>query len=572
MRKRSIALLLALALVLAGMPVCVAAEQGQKLAAITFDDGPGPYTDGLLDELAQRGVVVTFFMQGHNASRYPDVVKKAYEGGHQIASHTYDHAQLTKLGNQAVQNQLSVNASILDQAIGASGSYMLRPPYGSINSRVLSVINTPAILWSVDTRDWESRNADAVYRHIVNDTKDGAIVLLHDIHPTSIPGALRGIDALRDQGYELVTVSELLRRRGYEVLPGKKYYSAPGKTTLPGICPPAILPVETEEGWSVTLSADTGAAIYYTTDGTTPTSQSPLYTGPIPLKGGETVKAFAALSLNGGRSQLAERTLEPPRAKPPVITLQDGLVVITADGEIHYTMDGTKPTDQSERYAGPVPLPVSTMICAIAVQSGYRNSHVSSLLHSDLGNLFADIQPADWYYRDVDAIVAQGLMTTQHQSFYPNRALTRRELVTVLYRMAGQPELLVPPEQLSLPDVAADDPARAALCWAVEQRILTGFADGSIGPDSTVTREQLAVILFRMQGLEAPGDESLQQSLYQFTDWENIRDYARDPMGWMVSGGLFHGVSDSLLAPNGTVTRAQLASIALRVQALQQPQ
>lgn len=568
-RKRSMALLLALALVFAMMPMCAAAEQGQKLVAITFDDGPGPYTDGLLDELAQRGVVVTFFMQGHNASRYPDVVKKAYESGHQIASHTYDHLQLTKLGDKGIQNQLSVNASILDQAIGTNLSYMLRPPYGSVNSRVLAVVNTPVILWSVDTRDWESRNADAVYRHIVNDTKDGAIVLLHDIHPTSIPGALRGIDALRDQGYELVTVSELLRRRGYEAVPGQKYYSAPGKTTLPGVSRPAILPVETEEGWSVTLSADTGATIYYTTDGTAPTSQSAVYTGPFSLSGGETVKAFAALSLNGGRSQVAEKTLEAPRAKPPVITLQDGLVVITAEGEIHYTLDGTTPTVHSEQYAGPVPLPVSTMICAIAVQSGYRNSHVSSLLHSDLGNLFVDIRPTDWYYRDVDTIVSQGLMTTQGQAFCPNRALTRRELVTVLYRIAGQPE---PQSQVSMPDVSLDDPAYTALSWAVEQQILTGFTDGSICPDRTVTREQLAVILFRLQQ-EAPEGQLPQQTLQGFTDWETVQGYAQDAMGWMVSGGLLHGVSDTLLAPGGTVTRAQLASIVLRAQALsQQPQ
>ena len=200
MKKRGAALLLALVVMLGFIPPThAAAVPRQKLAAITFDDGPGPYTDGLLDELAKRGVVVTFFMQGRNAERYSAVVKKAYEAGHQIASHTYDHPMLTGLSDTAIQNQLTATANVLNRATGGNHSYMVRPPYGSTDTRVLSALHAPAILWSVDTRDWESRNADAVCRRIVNDTKDGSIVLLHDIHATTIPGALRGIDALLDQ-------------------------------------------------------------------------------------------------------------------------------------------------------------------------------------------------------------------------------------------------------------------------------------------------------------------------------------------------------------------------------------
>ena len=95
-----LALLLTLVL-LVGMTQVRAEAAGQKLAAITFDDGPGPYTDNLLDELAKRNVPVTFFMQGYRAAQYPAVVKKAYEAGHQIASHTYDHPSLTKIGDKA---------------------------------------------------------------------------------------------------------------------------------------------------------------------------------------------------------------------------------------------------------------------------------------------------------------------------------------------------------------------------------------------------------------------------------------------------------------------------------------
>ena len=561
MRRRNTALLMALVLTL-GIAPARAAAPGQKLAAITFDDGPGPYTENLLDELDKRGVVVTFFMQGHNAARYPSVVKRAYEAGHQIASHTYDHPQLTKLSSEKIRDQLVTTADILNCAVGMEHAYMVRPPYGSTDGHVLSCLDAPAILWSVDTRDWESRNADAVYRHIVNDTRDGSIVLLHDIHASSIPGALRGIDALLSQGYELVTVEELLRRRGYDAAPGERYYKAPGNTTLPGISKPVINAERAAGGQRVTLSADVGSTIYYTVDGTAPTSRSTVYTGPFLLENAATVKAFAARTLNGGRSRVSEIALDIPRAEAPVITLKNGMAVASADGEIHYTLDGTEPTENSELCASPVPLPTGTLIQAVAVRPGCRNSQISSLLRSDLNNLFSDVRGAEWYYHDVDQVVSRGWMTTEDQAFFPGRAVTRKELMTVLYRVAGSPNDF---ETASVPDVADTDPDYAAVMWAVDRHVLAGFEDGTVRLDDSVTREQLAVILFRMR-TESADYEPSQTELYSFEDWKDIQSYAWNAVDWAVSSGLLSGVSDTMLAPGSTVTRAQLASVVLRSQ------
>ena len=563
MKKRSIALLLALLIVFGIMPVQAEAASDPKLAAITFDDGPSKYTDGLLDELSKRGVTATFFMQGCNAERYSSVVKKAYEAGHQIASHTYNHPNLVKLGSQEIQNQLATTDSIFDNATGVHNVYMLRPPYGSINSRVLSEIGRPAIIWSVDTLDWKSRNADAVYRHIVNDTKDGSIVLLHDLYSTSVSGALRGIDTLLEQGYELVTVQELLRRRGYDTASGKKYSSAAGSTTLPAIAPPLITPTDTEDGYLISLSADEGTVIYYTTDGTSPTSQSPIYTQPLQIDGTVTVKAFAAYDLNGGRSQVSEVTLDVPRTEMPVITLEENTATLSAAGEIHYTLDGTIPTSDAAQYIEPMPVTAGTMIRAIAMQPGHRNSKVRSLLYSDLGNQFSDITLTSWYYHDVDRVVSQDLMTTDHLAFSPEGTVTRRDLVTVLYRMAGKPE---PSGTYSFSDVPSSDIAYEAIHWAAEQGILSGFEDGTIRPNAPVTREQLAVIFYRMCPAVSISAPSAQTVLHLFHDAESIQSYARDAVDWMVSNGMLRGVSDSLLSPEGTVTRAQLSSIVLRYQ------
>lgn len=566
MRKQSMALLLVLFLIAGIIPAHATAAPAHKLAAITFDDGPGPYTDKLLDELAKRDVVVTFFMQGYRAAQYPAVVKRAYEAGHQIASHTYDHPLLTKLSGEAIQEQISATASVLNRATGGNNSYMVRPPYGSTNARVLSALNAPAILWSVDTLDWESLNAGAVCRNIINDTKDGSIVLLHDIHPTSIPGALRGIDALLDEGYELVTVSELLRRRGCDAVPGTKYFHAPGATTLPGISQPAITPTETERGRLVTLSADAGATIYYTTDGTSPTSQSTVYTGPFLLEDAATVKAIAVLNLNGGRSRISKRTLDAAQAKAPIITLENGLAVISAKGEIRYTLDGTLPAANSEPYTGPVPLPNDTMIRAIAIQPGYRDSRASSLLHSSLGNLFSDVQPSEPYYQDIDRAVSLRLMATENRAFYPSRAVTRQELAAILYRLDGEPDTF---SSSSIPDVAASNPDYAALMWAANQHILTSFEDGMFRPNASITREELAVAFYRLWA-EIPDSEPAPSKLYAFQDWKNIHIQAWEAVDWAVSSGLLQGISNTALAPSGIVTRAQLASMILRAQALRE--
>lgn len=538
MKKRGITLLLVLALLAGVLPAHAAEASGPKLAAITFDDGPGPYTNSLLDGLEQRGVAVTFFMLGCQAAQYPAVVKRAYEAGHQIASHTYSHPQLTQLGSKSVQKQLADTAAVLNQATGTRNTYMVRPPYGSVNAHVLSLLNAPAVLWTVDTLDWQSRNADAIYQHIVNDTKDGSIVLLHDIYATTVSGALRGIDALLAQGYELVTVSELLRRRGYDAAPGRKYSSAPGRVTLPGIAQPAIAADEREDGRYVTLTADAGTAIYYTLDGTAPTSQSAVYTGPFLLEKAGTVKAFAAYSLNGARSQVSERALEEPRLKAPVITLANESAVITANGDIHYTLDGTEPTAASECYTGPVPLPAGTIIRAAAMRPGYQDSPVSSLLHSERGNLFSDVLPTAAYYHAVDEAVSLGVLAAEGQAFFPERPVTRQELAEVLYRLDGR---------------------------AAGLQILNGYEEDAAGLDAPVTREGLAAALFQIWG-EAPDDSRPPTKLYGFADWMDIHVEAWDAMDWVVANGVLNGVSETVLAPRSAVTRGQLASILMRSQ------
>ena len=193
-----------------------------KLLALTFDDGPGPYTGELLDGLAERGVRCTFFLVGSRIGRQPDLVRRMAEEGHQLANHSWDHATLTTAN---VESEISSTAQAL-RDFGGDETYYVRPPYGTLKTGVAEKLSAPAILWSLDPLDWRYRNTRQVTDTIVGTAQDGDIILLHDIHPTSVAAALRVIDILRERGFEFVTVAELLRRRGVEPVNGQTYTCA----------------------------------------------------------------------------------------------------------------------------------------------------------------------------------------------------------------------------------------------------------------------------------------------------------------------------------------------------------
>ena len=198
---------------------------GAKLLAITFDDGPGKYTGALLDGLAERGVHATFFVNGVNASGWPETLKRIVNEGHQLANHTYNHKNLNTCSAQTVAYEISAVQALITAAGGDENAY-IRAPYGNANKTVKSVVTAPLIYWSVDPEDWKYRNAETVRSNIESGVFDGAIILVHDIYKTSVDGALAAIDDLMAEGYEFVTVKDLLLRRGVTPEAATVYYSA----------------------------------------------------------------------------------------------------------------------------------------------------------------------------------------------------------------------------------------------------------------------------------------------------------------------------------------------------------
>ena len=189
----------------------------KKLIAITFDDGPGyKTTNRLLDGLKERDARVTFFTLGTRVKQYGDIVKRAYSEGHQIGSHTYNHLNLKLLSDREIINEVMNTDLLIEDLIGEKPT-LLRPPYGNVNDNIKSLANKHIILWNVDTLDWKYHDSDVVANNIVKNAHDGAIVLLHDIYNTSVDGALKAIDILKEQGYAFVTIEEMCELKGIEL-------------------------------------------------------------------------------------------------------------------------------------------------------------------------------------------------------------------------------------------------------------------------------------------------------------------------------------------------------------------
>lgn len=174
------------------------------------DDGPSrKYTPILLDGLKERGVHATFFLMGKNIEGEEDIVKRMSEEGHLIGNHSYEHIQLTKAGAKAVCEAVEHTQEQIEAITGKRPEY-IRPPYGDWNEELEEEIGMTPVLWSLDSLDWKLKDTGKIIRQVLKDVKDGDIILLHDIFPSSVEAALELIDILQKEGYVFVTADELL--------------------------------------------------------------------------------------------------------------------------------------------------------------------------------------------------------------------------------------------------------------------------------------------------------------------------------------------------------------------------
>lgn len=178
--------------------------------ALTFDDGPHPYyTAQLLDALKERNVKATFFVIGKQIDGNEKIIERMYKEGHLIGNHTYNHVKLKGLSDQQACEELLKTCKVLHRITGEYTEY-IRPPFGEWNHKLDCKINMIPVMWDVDPKDWKSTNVSKVVKQVVTEVKENDIILLHDYYKTSVQAAIEIIDQLQENGYQFVTVDQLI--------------------------------------------------------------------------------------------------------------------------------------------------------------------------------------------------------------------------------------------------------------------------------------------------------------------------------------------------------------------------
>ena len=206
----------------------VRAAEPKKYVALTFDDGPsGKYTRTLLDGLALRGARCTFLLCGYRMEQYPDLAQRIFDEGHEIGFHGFSHDSMRGMSRKNIGQELMDSQALLPQGCEP---VFFRPPGGFVTDAVRQVarVRQLALLsWSVDPKDWATKDRTGITQTVIKRVKDGDIVLLHDMSMSSVQAALDIVDALQDQGFRFVTVSELAKLRRSRIRTGELYHSFP---------------------------------------------------------------------------------------------------------------------------------------------------------------------------------------------------------------------------------------------------------------------------------------------------------------------------------------------------------
>lgn len=198
----------------------------KPMVALTYDDGPSKNsTSRILETLRANGGRATFFMVGNRAEKNGAVIRQMVEQGCEVANHTYDHTLMSKVDPAELERQLMMTNQVVADAGGVT-PVLMRPCGGDTNEAGMGVagaISMPAVLWSIDTLDWKTRDAEKTVSAVLDHVKDGDIILMHDLYETAADASDVIVPELIRRGYQLVTVSELASYRG-GMTPGNSYY------------------------------------------------------------------------------------------------------------------------------------------------------------------------------------------------------------------------------------------------------------------------------------------------------------------------------------------------------------
>lgn len=197
----------------------------KPMVALTFDDGPHPeHTRGILKALKKYDAAATFYVLGNRASAYGDVVKEIIESGSELGNHSWSHINYSDEDELTVRKDKNKVQDRIKEIVGSSPK-TIRVPYGALNDTVISGVEMPVVLWSVDTNDWKYKDKAKIVQAATENVKDGDIILMHDIWRETALAVPDIVKILHDRGFQLVTVSEMAEAKNMKLEKGKKYFS-----------------------------------------------------------------------------------------------------------------------------------------------------------------------------------------------------------------------------------------------------------------------------------------------------------------------------------------------------------
>lgn len=189
-------------------------DPDKKLVAFTFDDGPTKFYEDILDTLKEYNMHATFFVWGQQyKENFKDLMLRVVEQNCEFGNHTWKHPYLTKLTPEEIQNEVEQTRALLEELTGKR-EFLVRPPYGSSNADVKANVFFPMINWTLDTNDWNSGTYESVYQKLTEKVQDGDIVLMHASYKFTAEAVRDAIPVLIENGYQIVSVSELCKMRG----------------------------------------------------------------------------------------------------------------------------------------------------------------------------------------------------------------------------------------------------------------------------------------------------------------------------------------------------------------------
>lgn len=197
-------------------------DKDKKMIALTFDDGPNYNTNKVLDILEKYNVPATFFILGSKIKENEYLLKRMASSGMEIGNHTYSHLLLTKYQEDKIKEEIESTSNLIFEVTGKYPT-LLRPSYGSVNSKIKKTADMPIIIWDIDTLDWKYHNSKRISKRVLNKAGDGDIVLMHDIYSATANALNIIIPELQSRGYTFVTVSELFYYKEVNLEKGRVY-------------------------------------------------------------------------------------------------------------------------------------------------------------------------------------------------------------------------------------------------------------------------------------------------------------------------------------------------------------